>query len=285
MKISNKLLLVLYLFMTLIMKAEEPRFFMRYKFMESDFGNYDDGRYGISLIGLDSVQKCYAFFYKGIMNVAPIRNQQIKDIVWTNHLDSSHYGDVYYGQSSDGLYFVEKIYNKRSMGEGIIFYQVPESSYMELLERLNMTHYLPLELFRNSLINIMGYKMTGVFLNHYEEGIYGGALVTIDSARSCYTFYFNGAMMSTPLYHYQVKAIEYVNRVDSLHYDDKYFSPTGIINYGKASDGTYFAEKLFYKNPYGVPQGIIFFKIPENYIEEILRRLCLLAELPIDLFR
>ena len=130
---------------------------------------------------------------------------------------------------------------------------------------------------------LMNYKLSNTYSESYEEGRIGGSIVFLDSTKRCIAFYFNGAMMATPLYLRQIKDIEYVTCSDSSQINSKYSSKTGRIDYGKSMDGTYFVEKLFYNNLNGLPQGIILFGIPEDYYEEVLHRLVALPCLPTDL--
>ena len=130
---------------------------------------------------------------------------------------------------------------------------------------------------------LMGYKLSSTSCESYEEGRVGGAIIHIDSTKRCIAFYFNGAMMATPIYLRQIKDIEYVAHSDSSQINSKYHSKTGIISHGKSMDGTYFVEKLFYDNLQGLPQGIILFKIPEEYYEEVLHRLIALPCLPANI--
>lgn len=130
---------------------------------------------------------------------------------------------------------------------------------------------------------LMGYKLSSTSCESYEEGRIGGSIVHIDSTKTCIAFYFNGAMMATPIYLRQIKDIEYVAHSDSSQINSKYHSKTGRISYGKSMDGTYFVEKLFYDNLQGVPQGIILFKIPEEYFEEVLQKLVSLPSVPLEL--
>ena len=130
---------------------------------------------------------------------------------------------------------------------------------------------------------LMNYKLSNTYSESYEEGRIGGSVVFLDSTKRCIAFYFNGAMMATPIYLRQIKDIEYVTCSDSSQINSKYSSTTGRMDYGKSMDGTYFVEKLFYNNLNGLPQGIILFEIPEDYYEEVLHRLVALPCLPTDL--
>lgn len=130
---------------------------------------------------------------------------------------------------------------------------------------------------------LMGYKLSSTSCESYEEGRIGGAIIHVDSTKRCIAFYFNGAMMATPIYLRQIKDIEYVAHSDSSQINSKYHSKTGKISYGKSMDGTYFVEKLFYDNLQGLSQGIILFKIPEEYYEEVLHRLIALPCLPANI--
>lgn len=129
---------------------------------------------------------------------------------------------------------------------------------------------------------LMGYDLSGSVCNKYEEGSYGASVLNIDSV-TCFAFYFRGAMMATPLYRHQIKEIEYVMQTDSSQIDKIYSSQTGRIYYGKSKNGTYFAEKFFYKDLDGLPQGIILYNIPANYYEEVLVKLVSLPQLPSEL--
>ena len=262
--------------------AEESKYFMQYNFSLYKHGNYKDGHYGTSIVNLGA-GTCNAFFYTGVKTDTPIYRKQINYIEWANNIVSSQYDSIYYGKCSDGTYFVEKAFYKRPVGEGICFYNIPEEYYENIKNRLNKVRYLPLELFRDSLC-LMRYKLTGAFWDSYEEGCIGAAQIRVDSATSFYAHYFNGAMMGTPLYRSQIKNIEYVNRVDTFNIDNKFFSQTGRLDIGKTTNGTYFVEKLFYKNCNGLPQGIILFEIPKEYLEDVIQQLISLSNLPAELF-
>ena len=130
---------------------------------------------------------------------------------------------------------------------------------------------------------LMNYKLSRTNCESYEEGRVGVTLVLLDSTKRCIAFYFNGAMMATPVYIRQIKDIEYVTHSDSSQMNSKCSYRTGRMSYGKSKDGTYFVEKLFHNNQNGLPQGIILFQIPEDYYEEVLQRLDSLSCLPLDL--
>lgn len=264
--------------------AEERRFYAGFLFSESEWEDNEETRCGTSLVKLDSVTSCHALYYQGNTMKRPIYMRHVKNIEDVTQLDSTKDYCSYLGRSIDGTYFVEKQFYNRPVKEGILFYQIPKQYYEKVAERLGKQWYLPMELFQDSLYRLMEYKLTGVSWNRYEEGRLGGALVNLGYAKSCVAFYFNGAMMGTPLYVSQIEDVEYVTRSDSSQYDNKYSSRTGRMDYGKASDGTYFVEKLFYDNLLGLSQGIILFKIPEEYYEEVLLKLCSLPCLPSELF-
>lgn len=283
MKRDRQFLLSIALIIALTTMAEEPRFYAGYLFSESKWEDFGKTRCGLSLVKLDSVTSCYAKYYKGNAMPRPIYKQQIKEIENVIQLDSSEAGCSCAGRATDGTYFVEKQFYNRPVDEGIIFYQISNEYYEEVIERLRKYSYLPLDLFRDSLLRLMDYKLIGASLLRYEEGCNGFAFVKLDSAKYCFVHYFEGAMMGTPLYLNQIKDIEYVTRSDSSQHENKYSSKTGLMDYGKASDGTYFVEKLFYDNN-RLPQGIIIFQIPKEYYEEVLMSLCSLSCLPPDLF-
>ena len=263
--------------------AEDNKFFLRYKFCESQLHEDKDGIFGKSLVIIDSTRRCHAIYYMGTQNITPIYEQQVKEVEWVNKIDSSRYDSIYYGKCYNGTFFAEKLLLQRPTYERILFYNIPDDCYMKLMSRLHKSSFLPIELFRDSLLCLMGYKLSGASYESYEEGRYGGAFAAVDSARWCYVFYFNGAMMSTPLYHHQIKEIEYIHQLDSMQPDNKYYSQTGRLIYGKVSDGTYFVEKTFNQDMHGLPQGIIIFKIPEEYYKDMLQRLASLPSLPVEL--
>lgn len=283
MKKGECLLLFSFSLLAITIMAEERRFFAGYLFTNSAWDNYENGYCGTSNVFLDSVQECYAFYYTGLQKPIIVHPLLINESVVV-HLDSSKNNCTYYGKTASGMYFVEKQFLNRPSGEGIIFYKIPEIFKDSVAARLRRNSFLPSELFRDSLYRLMDYKLTGVFWDKYEEGRFGCALVNLGYAKSCVAFYFNGAMVGTPLYLNQIKEIEYVTRSDSSQADCKYSSKTGRMDYGMASDGTYFVEKLFYENQYGLPQGIILYYIPEDYFEDVLEKIVLLPCLPLDIF-
>lgn len=270
--------------MTLSMMAEEPRFYAGYLFSESKFEDFGETRCGTSLVTLDSVTFCHAKYYKGNAIPTLVYKQQIKEIGNVIQIDSTEACCLYAGRAIDGTYFVEKQFYNRPVDEGIIFYQIPQAYYEEVIGRLKKHRYLTLDLFRDSLLRFMDYKLIGAFLIRYHEGCNGFAFVKLDSAKYCFVHYFEGAMMGTPLYLSQIKDIEYVTRSDSSQRENKYSSKTGRMDYGKSKDGTYFVEKLFYNNQNGLPQGIILFQIPQEYYEEVLMRMVSLPSLSPELF-
>lgn len=156
-----------------------------------------------------------------------------------------------------------------------------------MMERFKMIVYLcvflPLVVTAQDSIYLMGYRLSDRIYRAYDEGYYGAAVVNIDNG-FCLAFYYNGAMMATPIYQRQVRGVEYVHQMDSLHTHSRDTSQTGYIYYGKSVDGTYFVEKLFYANLQGLPQGIILFKIPADYYEMLLQKLIDLPQLPPNLF-
>lgn len=263
--------------------AENSRYFLHYKLTELKLENHEDGRIGTALVNYDDRENGYTYFYIGTENTTLVYNQGVKEINIIDSLTTSLNSRIYYGICSNGANFIEKVFHKRTTRECICFYQVPQDHYEELMNRLKSVSYIPLELFRDSLMTLMDYKLTGVWEDSYEEGRVGAALVNIDSAKSCYAYYYNGAMMATPMYLDWNDAIEYVNSMDSSQ-TNNYFSQHGRIDYGRDLEGTYFVEKIFYERQQGLPQGIILYKIPEEYYDEILQRIVTLPSLPIDLF-
>ena len=251
---------------------------MGYLFSESKWEDVGKTRYGTSRVVLDSVTSCYAFYYKGASVTTPVYNRQIEKISSVTQSETKT-GFTYKGKSSDGTYFVEKQFYNQPEKEGIVLYQIPEKYHEEVIRRLDMQWYLPSELFRDSLLRLINYILTGAHWEKYEEGRTGGALVNLRRGRHCFANYFHGAMMGTPMYLFQIKKVEYVNRSDSSQIDNKYSSKTGRMDYGKAADGTYFVEKLFYKRP----QGIILFGIPKDCYEDVLQQMILLPTLPAEL--
>ena len=282
MKRIRAISLFIALIITLITMAEEQRFYMGYLFTESQWEDCEKTRCGSSLVKLDSVTSCYALYYKGNSMPTPIYKRQINEIESVAWLDSTKSNDSYIGKSIDGTYFVEKQFYNRPVREGIVFYQIPQEYYEEVIDRIEKQWYLPMELFRDSLLRLMDYKLIGTCWEKYEEGRNGIAILKLDSAKYCFVHYFEGAMMGTPLYLSQIDNIEYVTRSDSSRHEDKFSSRTGRMDYGKAGDGTYFVEKLFYDNT-RLQQGIILFQIPEDYYEEVILRLVLLPNLPLEL--
>lgn len=275
-------ILMLFVLQTLILAiAQERKFYAGHLFLESKWKDCKDGKYGLSIVQLDSQQLCSAIYYSRAENDTFIYHKMIEEIEYTIKVDSSKNGCSYYGKSKDGTFFVEKQFYKRPTKEGILFFKIPESYYEEIIDRLSKQRYLPLDLFRDSLIRLMEYKLTSVLWDRYEEGRYGFALVNLGYAKSCMAFYFNGAMMGTPLY--LSHDFEYVNRSDTSQQSTHFFSKTGRMDYGKSKDGTYFVEKLFYNEQHGLPQGIIMYKIPEEYYDEVLQRLDTLSAIPVDL--
>lgn len=256
------------------MMAEERRFYAGYLFSESTWSECKDEIRGMSLVELDRQHRCSAVYYTGAESNRSIYNQMIDEIEYATQVDSSQRGCLYYGKSTNGTYFVEKQFYKRPTGEGILFYQIPKEYYEEVIGRLSRQGYLPLELFRDSLLRLMDYKLIGVLWDRYEEGYNGIALAMLDSAKYCFVHYFNGAMMGTPLYLSQIKEIENVEHSNTS---------TGELYYGKSIDGTFFVEKEFYENLHGMPQGLIMFGIPEVCYEEVLQRITSLPYLPIEL--
>ena len=263
--------------------AEERKFYAGYLFSESKWNYYIEERNGTSVIELDSIQRCSTYYYTRAKRKKMIFHQLIADVEYVTQVDSSQTGRMFYGKSADGTYFIEKLFHNRPTGEGIVIYQIPEDYYKEVIQRFLNKSYLPLELFRDSLYRLMNYKLTGVFWDKYEEGCDGMAFVHFEPSKWCIAHYFNGEMMSTPIYRHQIKEVEHVTRSDSSQTDCKYSSKTGRMDYGKASDGTYFVEKLFYEGQNELPQGILLWKIPEEYYEEVLMRLVLMPNLPEEL--
>lgn len=143
--------------------------------------------------------------------------------------------------------------------------------------------FFPLVMSAQDSIYLMGYRLSDRIYRCYDEGYYGASVVNIDNG-FCLAFYYNGAMMATPIYQRQVRGVEYVHPMDSLHTESRDTSQTGYIYYGKSIDGTYFVEKLFYTNLQGLPQGIILFKIPADYYEMLQQKLIDLPQLPPNLF-
>lgn len=123
----------------------------------------------------------------------------------------------------------------------------------------------------------LGYELSQISRVTYEEGRVFGAQVVLDSIKRCYIFYYNGAMMATPIYSRQIKEIEKVDHSD--------LSPTGELYYGKSKDGTYFVEKEFHESQNGLSQGLIMFGIPEVCYEDVLIQIASLPYLPAELLR
>ena len=246
MKKRKYLFLFSVLLLVIATMAEERRFFAGYLFSNSTWENYENGYRGKSHVFLDSLQECYAFYYTGLKKSTIIYPQLINERECVVYLDSSKNDCTYYGETSSGMYFVEKQFLHRPNGEGIIFYKIPENFKDSMVIRLHKNSFLPLELFRDSLYRLMDYKLTGMFWDKYEEGRLGCALVNLNYGKSCIAFYFNGAMMGTPLYLNQIKEVESVTRTDSSMTNCKYSSKTGRMDYGRAGDGACFVEKLFY---------------------------------------
>lgn len=285
MKRLKLLILFSGLLITFDLVGQTSKFFLGYQLKESNVTEYKDGYFGKAIVYLDSIHRCHVMYGIGTPAENTNYKQHLKAVEWITRLTSSQSAIIYHGKSSDGTYFAEKILYNRPCKERLLFYQIPERYYSELLTRLNKVSYLPLELFRDSLITLMGYKLTGAFWDSYEEGRDGGALINIDYGKSCLAYYFNGAMMSIPLYPHHIEKIEYVNRIDSSQNDNMYSSHTGIIYYGKAADGTYFVEKQFYHDLQGLlPQGIILYQIPAECYENVLMQLCSLPDLLIEMF-
>ena len=265
------------------MVAEEQKFYMGYLFTDSKFEDFDKILYGTSLVKLDSVTSCTTIYYKTRKMLKPIYERQFLGVEYVTMLDTTAAECLYYGKSTDGTYFVEKQFYNRPTREGIIFYQIPEEYYKDVIIQLDKQWYIPLELFRDSLLMLMDYKLIGTCVENYEEGLNGGAFAKLDDESHCFIHYFQGAMIATPLYMYQIKDIEYVFHSDSSHHENRYSSQTGRMHYGKSGNGTYFVEKQFYDKT-RPPQGIILFNIPEIYYEDILLKLCSLPSLPLELF-
>ena len=281
MKRLRFLTLFFVLLVAVMTMAEERRMYLGYLFSESQWEDVGKTRYGTSRVVLDSITSCYAFYYKGSSMTTPVYIRKLNKISSVTR-PFSETGFMYKGKSADGTYFVEKQFHRQPEKEGILFYQIPEKHLEEVIRRLDKQWYLPLELFQDSLLRLMNYTLIGALWEKYEEGRAGGAFVNLGRGKYCLVSYFQGAMMSTPRYLSQIKEIEYVNRSDSSQTNSKYSSKTGRLDYGKATDGTYFVEKLFYQNQ-RLPQGIIIFKIPEEFYEDILQRMVLLPSLPTEL--
>lgn len=156
-----------------------------------------------------------------------------------------------------------------------------------MMKRIKMVLYFcvffPLVMTAQDSISLMGYRLSDTVYSVYEEGCYGASVIKFNSG-FCFAFYFNGAMMATPIYLRQVGGVEYVHQMDSLHTESRDTSQTGCIYHGKSVDGTYFVEKLFYARLHGLPQGIILFKIPADYYEILLQKVIDLPQLPPSLF-
>lgn len=265
--------------------GQASKFFMGYKLTESVVTDYKDGFFCKAIVNLDSIQRCQVLYGVGTQAESINYQQQIETIEWiTQSGPSQNNSTLYHGKATDGTYFIEKVFHDRPSKEGILFYKIPEMHYAELQQRLDKVSYLPLELFRDSLITLMGYKFTGAYVDSYEEGRDGAALVNINRGQICHAYYFNGAMMGLPLYYNNIDKIEYVHMVDSSQNEGRYYSPTGIIYHGKAANGTYFVEKIFYNNLQGMPQGIILYAIPAECYENVLLRLCSLPNLSSEMF-
>lgn len=273
MKRIGKITLFFVIVSVLTAMAEERRSYIGYTFTESEWKDFGDTRCGTSLVKLDSVTSCYAVYYKGSMTPTPLYERYIKEIENVTRIDSSETYHSYLGRSTDGTCFVEKQFFDRPKQEGIIFYQIPKEYLEEVVKRLDKQWYLPIELFQDSLLRLMDYKLIGACIAKYEEGYNGMGLAMLDSAKYCVVHYFNGAMMATPLYlRREIERVEHSNM------------STGELYYGKLTDGTFFVEKEFYENLWGLPQGLIMFRIPKECYEDVLQRMASLPSLSIELF-
>lgn len=276
MKRARKITLFFVIVSVLTAMAEERRSYIGYTFTESKWEDFGETLCGTSLVKLDSITSCYTIYHKGSTTPTPLYERHIKEIENVTRIDSSKTYHSYLGMSTDGTYFVEKQFFNRPKQEGIIFYQIPKEYLEEVVKRLDKQWYLPMELFQDSLLRLMDYKLIGACLDKYEEGYNGIAFAMLDSAKYCFVHYFNGAMMGTPLHLSQIKEIEKVEHSNTS---------TGELYYGKSKDGTFFVEKEFYENLHGIPQGLIMFGIPEACYEEVLQRIASLPYLPIELIQ
>lgn len=119
-----------------------------YKISGISCGSYEEGRvYGAQVI-LDSTQQCIVFYYRGAMMATPIYSRQIKEIERVEHSNMPT-GELYYGKSKDGTFFVEKEFseNLHGMPQGLIMFWIPEACYEDVLQRITSLPYLPTELF------------------------------------------------------------------------------------------------------------------------------------------
>lgn len=140
-------LLILFLTISSLTDAEKPAF-LGYKLSEISSSSYEEGRvYGTHVI-LDSAQGCFAFYYNGAMMGIPIYYRQIKGVECVKHSNISSTGELYYGKSTDGTFFVEKEFYGYLNGlpQGIILFGIPEEYYEEVLQRIESLPNLPIEL-------------------------------------------------------------------------------------------------------------------------------------------
>ena len=140
---------ILFLTISSLMAAEDSAF-LGYQLSGMSCTSYEEGRvYGARVI-LDTAQGCFAFYYNGAMMGIPIYHRQIKEIESVEYSDMSSAGELYYGKSTDGTFFVEKEFYEYQNGlpQGLIIFEIPQNYFEDLLQCIDSLPYLPAELLR-----------------------------------------------------------------------------------------------------------------------------------------
>lgn len=121
---------------------------MEYKLTGVLLDRYEEGWNGCALINLGYAKSCVVHYFNGAMMGTPLYLSQIKEIERVEHSNMST-GELYYGKSKDGTFFVEKEFseNLHGMPQGLIMFGIPEACYEDVLQRITSLPYLPTELF------------------------------------------------------------------------------------------------------------------------------------------
>lgn len=151
-----KMVLYFCVFFPLVMTAQDSISLMGYRLSGRSYEAYEEGYYGASVILIDT-GFCFAFYFNGANMATPIYQRQVEGVEYVHQMDSLHTesrdtsqtGNIYYGKSVDGTYFVEKLfYSKlRGLPQGIILFKIPANHYEILLQKIIDLPQLPLNLF------------------------------------------------------------------------------------------------------------------------------------------
>lgn len=139
-------LIMLLLIISPIMVAEDCTF-LEYHLSEISSRSYEEGRVYGAIVFMDTTTQSFVFYYNGAMIGIPIYHRQIKEIEEVAHSNTST-GELYYGKSTEGTFFVEKEFYQYMNGlpQGLIMFGIPETYYKDILQQIASLPSLPNEL-------------------------------------------------------------------------------------------------------------------------------------------